>query len=228
MTWVYALGTVVLFVAIALGHRFRVDRDRTREAELLRLVDERTRELREANERLLRLSSRDALTGVANRRHLEKMLALEWRRSTRMKTPIALLMIDIDGFKRYNDTFGHQAGDGCLIRVAAELDYAAQRAADMAARYGGEEFVMTMPGTDLEGAAEVAERLRAVIEGLGIEREPGSAVQGDARAVVTVSIGVASGVPGDVDSPAELLHAADQALYEAKRAGGNRVKIAGR
>ena len=196
-------------------------RAEAREDELVRLVEDRTSQLRQAIDRLQRLSYTDALTHIANRRHFEEVLEVEWRRGLRAKTPVALMMIDIDRFKAYNDTFGHRAGDGCLTRVAATLDDLAQRAGDLVARYGGDEFAAILAGTDLSGATEVAERLRAAVEPLGIENG-----DGHPRTVITVSVGVAAGVPGEVLSPDALLGAADSALYEAKRAGRNCVRTA--
>jgi diguanylate cyclase (GGDEF)-like protein len=216
-TWFYGLCAVALIGTIAVAYRLRLTHAQAREAELIRLVGERTSQLRQANDRLQRLSYIDGLTNIANRRHFEEMLEVEWRRAFRAETQVALLMLDIDHFKIYNDTFGHRAGDGCLTRVAAVLDDSVQRAGDLVARYGGEEFAAILTGTDAPGATEVAERLRAAVEELGIEQGGG---------VVTVSIGVASGLPGEVASPEALLSAADTALYEAKRAGRNRVRIA--
>ena len=219
--WFVALSVFVLIGTISAAYRLRLKRAKAREIELVRLVEERTSQLRQANDRLQRLSYTDALTNIANRRHFEEVLEVEWRRGFRAKTPVALMMIDIDRFKPYNDTFGHRAGDGCLTRVASVLDDVAQRAGDLVARYGGDEFAAILAGTDLAGAAEVAERLRAAVEPVGIEG-------GDSQpqTVITVSVGVASGVPGEVSSPDALLGAADSALYEAKRAGRNCVRTA--
>ena len=219
--WFYALCAVAFLGAVAAAFRLRLLRSQARETELIRLVEERTRQLQQANDHLQRLSYIDALTNIANRRHFEEILEVEWRRAFRAKTPISLLMLDIDLFKSYNDSFGHRAGDACLTRVAAVLDDSAQRAGDLVARYGGEEFAAILAGTDGAGAVEVAERLRAAVEQLGIEQGGG-----DPARVVTISVGVASSIPGDVTSPEALLSAADHALYEAKRAGRNRVATA--
>jgi diguanylate cyclase (GGDEF)-like protein len=220
--WFTAL-TVLLLSIIGVGVlRLRARHARARERELVRLVEERTHQLREANARLDRLSRRDALTGVANRRHFEQVFEAEWRRALRAHAPLALLMIDIDEFKRYNDVYGHQAGDGCLMRIAAVFDAEVQRAADLVARYGGEEFAVILPGTAARGAVELAERLRAEVEALCIPRHEAAPI-----AVVTISIGVACGVAGlDLSSPELLLSAADHALYGAKNSGRNRVVIA--
>lgn len=219
--WFYWLCAFALLLAISAGYRLRLKRAAEREAELIRLVEERTNQLRQANDHLQTLSYTDALTNIANRRHLEEVLEVEWRRALRAKTPISLLMIDIDHFKIYNDTFGHRAGDACLTRVAAVLDEAAQRDGDLVARYGGDEFAAILAGTGIAGATEVAERLRAAVEALGIEHGGTPATR-----VVTVSIGIAAAIPGEVASSETLLSAADKALYEAKGAGRNHIRTA--
>ncbi|MCP4151605.1 MAG: diguanylate cyclase, partial [bacterium] len=133
-------------------------------SQLEELVEERTKQLAEANKKLERLANFDALTGVANRRNFIETLEKEWKRSIRSKQSLALIMIDIDFFKAYNDSYGHPAGDDCLIRVASNLQNALVRTGDLLARYGGEEFVVILPGTELKGAALVAEKLRKSIE----------------------------------------------------------------
>ena len=218
--WFYALSAVSLLAAVAAAYRLRLLRAQAREAELMRLVVERTSQLQQANDHLQRLSYIDALTGIANRRHFEEILEVEWRRAFRARTPMALLMLDIDSFKLYNDAFGHRAGDACLTRVATALDESVQRAGDLMARYGGEEFAAILAATDESGGAEVAERLRAAVEQLRIE------LSSNPPQIVTISVGVAAGIPGEVSTLETLLSAADQALYEAKRAGRNLVRTA--
>ncbi len=169
-----------------------------------------TRDLEEANARLQRLSMIDALTGVDNRRRFDEALDREWRRSARSGAPLSLLMIDVDRFKEFNDTRGHQAGDDCLRTVAGVLRECLVRAGDVVARYGGEEFAVLLPDSDGEGAARTAERLRARV------------AQG---APVTISIGVATTVASRDTSAAHLVAAADDALYEAKRRGRNCVVV---
>jgi len=132
---------------------------------------------------------------------------------------LALVMFDVDHFKAYNDTYGHQQGDACLRNVALAVAGATLRAGDLVARYGGEEFVLVLPGTTLEGAAIVAERVRAAVENLALPHRGGDGV-------VTASVGVACCVPGEGASSEALLAAADSALYRAKRAGRNRVAVA--
>lgn len=185
------------------------------------LLHERQR-LTELSEELAQLSLRDALTGVANRRRFDELLEREWGRSQRQRTPLALLFIDVDNFKAYNDHYGHQAGDDCLRAVAFVLVDAGRRQADLVARYGGEEFVLLLPDTDEAGAAEAAERIRGFLAQAGLPHE---AV---ARGRVTASIGVAVCVPDASASPATLLAAADQALYQAKAGGRDRVVVAPR
>ena len=213
----YALSGVALLGAVAAAYRLRLLRAQAREAELIRLVEERTSQLQQANDHLQRLSYVDALTDIANRRHFEEILESEWRRAFRAKTPITLLILDIDHFKLYNDTFGHRAGDEALTRVATVLDQGVHRTTDLMARYGGEEFAAILAATDESGGAEVAERLRAAVEHLGIKRGD------DPTKVVTISVGVAAGIPGEVSTLETLLSNADKALYEAKRRGRNRV-----
>jgi diguanylate cyclase (GGDEF)-like protein len=169
-----------------------------------------TRDLEEANRRLERLSMMDGLTGIANRRRFDETLELEWRRATRSATPLALLMVDIDAFKPYNDAHGHQAGDDCLCKVAAVLQENVHRAADLVARYGGEEFAVLLPATDVTHAARMAEVLRERVA----ESTP-----------VTISIGICSDVPLRAGDFPSLVRCADRALYEAKRAGRNRVVV---
>jgi diguanylate cyclase (GGDEF)-like protein/PAS domain S-box-containing protein len=160
----------------------------------------------------------DGLTGVANRRRFDEALKSEWRRCRREKTPLALLMIDIDHFKHFNDHYGHQAGDDALIAVAASLRLGMGRSHDLVARYGGEEFVCLLPESDLEGAVAKAEALRTAIERLEIDHEVSPVAPN-----VTISVGVAAQIPSVDSDPAQLLAAADAALYAAKQGGRNRV-----
>jgi diguanylate cyclase (GGDEF)-like protein len=156
----------------------------------------------------------DSLTGLANRWTFDEELALEWRRAERVGDPLALILLDIDDFKSINDGYGHQAGDEILRRVGQVLA-ASVRHVDLAARYGGEEFGVIVPETDLEGAVELAERLRVALEAEEVELQDGT------RLSVTASFGAA--VKGDLPGGENLVAAADEALYEAKRAGKNRV-----
>ena len=156
----------------------------------------------------------DGLTGVSNRRRFDEVLHTEWRRSSRSGSPLALLMLDVDHFKRYNDRYGHQAGDDCLRRVAAAVNQSLMRPGDLAARYGGEEFACILPTTELEGAMALARRIERLVRDLTIEH-----VDSDVAAVVTVSIGVGVGSAGRQSDPASLLAFADTQLYRAKHGG---------
>lgn len=161
----------------------------------------------------------DALTHIANRRRFDETLVTEWKRAKRDESPLSLILIDIDYFKQYNDSYGHGAGDNCLQRTAAALTRNLVRPGDFIARFGGEEFVVILPDTDQKAALQVAENLRACIEKLGIPHnypEPESAV--------TVSIGVATQLKiQEYFLPQTLFDAADNALYLAKESGRNRV-----
>jgi diguanylate cyclase (GGDEF)-like protein len=176
----------------------------------------------EAATELSELATTDGLTGIANRRAFDLALRREWRRSSRTRKPIALLMIDVDFFKMFNDRYGHQDGDWALRGVAACLQNSVKRPCDLAARYGGEEFAALLQETDAEGALVIAERIRDAVARLAIPHD------GNPTGRLTISIGVASTCPGTPDAEALLVKAADLALYDAKRAGRDRVGIAGR
>lgn len=184
-------------------------------------VAERTAELQAANQQLEVLSNTDGLTGLSNRHRFDQVWAQEWQRAVRQGLPLAVVMIDVDHFKLYNDQFGHPAGDECLRRVAAVLAHSVRRAGELAARYGGEEFVVVLPGLDANGALQEAERIRTEVSALGIPHTGSSA-----GAVVTVSLGVASRVPQREEGLYLLLQEADDALYQAKHGGRNRVGLA--
>jgi diguanylate cyclase (GGDEF)-like protein len=166
---------------------------------------------------LQRLLSTDSLTGIANRRHFDHTLAREWRRCARAGAPLSLLMLDVDYFKAYNDSLGHQRGDDCLRQVAALLTLVARRPGDLAARYGGEEFACLLPATDNTGALAVAELLKDRIDKAKIPH-PDSPL----GEMLTISIGVATARP-PAESREWLVESADRLLYEAKKAGRNRM-----
>lgn len=192
-------------------------RSMTRIAQMRRQLVLRSEELRSANATLMRLIDMDGLTGIANRRRLDSKLAEEIGRCSRNHVPLSVILLDIDHFKRFNDTHGHLGGDECLKAVAQVFASELKRPADLAARYGGEEFCIVLPETDCAGALLVAERLRAAIACLKVQAAPG------VMAGVTVSCGVASEVPS-ADTPAEaVLAQADAALYCAKEGGRNMV-----
>jgi diguanylate cyclase (GGDEF)-like protein len=216
--WFQAAAVLVAVGVVLLLHRGRIYRVEQRRADLERLVMERTEQLEAANERLEELTVTDALTGIANHRRFKDMVDLEWRRSARSGSPVALLMIDIDWFKLYNDTYGHGAGDECLRNVARTLDGLVSRPGDLVARYGGEEFVAVLAATDRDGAAAMAERMRLAVEALRI-----SHVSSPTADHLTISLGVAATVPRLGGRWEDLLAASDQALYQAKQGGRNRV-----
>lgn len=180
----------------------------------------RTAELELANRELAKLSITDGLTGVANRRYFDEVLAQEVARTRRLQQPLALILLDVDEFKKYNDHYGHPAGDQCLIQVARLLKSNTQRPSDLAARYGGEEFAVIAAHTDTHDAWALAEVLRSKIEQLGIPHGVSTA------GVVTASLGVAVFIPDDAHSAMQLIQMADEALYRAKKQGRNRVELA--
>lgn len=174
--------------------------------------------LKETNQILEHLSNVDGLTSVLNRRNFEENLSREWMLAIRESTPLSLILIDIDHFKDYNDTYGHLQGDDCLRQVAEVLKSAINQPTDFVARYGGEEFAILLPKTDGNGALLLAEKLRAQIEALQIPHE-GSKVSH----YVTISAGVAAITPEYGSLAKELISNTDQALYQAKKEGRNRV-----
>jgi diguanylate cyclase (GGDEF)-like protein len=176
-------------------------------------------ELNAANRELQRLSSTDGLTGIPNRRAFDSIVQREWRRCERLKKPIALVMLDVDHFKLFNDKYGHQAGDECLKCVAAQAMAVRRRPTDVAARYGGEEFVLVLGETDADGAQLVASRLCQMVVELKIPHYASSSQN------LTVSCGVACVVPERDLSLEVLLKSADHALYRAKAAGRSRVEV---
>ncbi len=177
-------------------------------------------QLEQANFELQRLATVDGLTQVANRRRFDEYLDDEWQRMMREKLPLSLILCDIDCFKSYNDTYGHQAGDDCLRQVARIIQRAAKRAIDLPARYGGEEFAVILPNTEQSGATQVAHDIQAGIEELEIAH-----VNSEVTPIVTVSLGVATTIPSQGNSPEKLIMAADKALYQAKAEGRDRYCI---
>jgi diguanylate cyclase (GGDEF)-like protein/PAS domain S-box-containing protein len=173
---------------------------------------------------LKELATKDGLTGLSNRRAFDQMLMSEWGRAQRTQKPLALLFVDVDHFKLFNDRHGHQSGDECLRAVAAAVSRHAVRPLDLASRYGGEEFALILPDMDCDTACIVAEEIRCAVMALQIAH--GATGAGDH---VTLSVGVASQIPTGADGgPDRLLGAADEALYVAKRLGRNRVICADR
>jgi diguanylate cyclase (GGDEF)-like protein len=200
------VGAANLVKRIGLGEKAR--------AQLVESEDD----LKKANEQLGMLALHDGLTGLANRRRFDVALKVEFSRAMRSGQPLSLILIDIDYFKKYNDTYGHQNGDVCLRTVSDALAAVSKRPGDLVARYGGEEIAVLLPSTDDGGAAVVAEEMRLAIRNLGL---PHSASE---MTVVTISAGVASMIPDKNGITAEhLVRAADRALYEAKEKGRDRV-----
>lgn len=179
---------------------------------------------KDLEQKLATLAIEDGLTGLANRRHFDDMLQQEWRRAERDGTSVSLLMMDVDNFKKFNDHYGHQAGDSCLKAVAAGLAAEARRPGDLAARYGGEEFVLLLPNTDEAGCALVAERIRQSLETLNLAHALNPPTKR-----VTLSIGGATGWPNAEThgNHPSLIAAADRALYAAKHAGRDRFVMSG-
>ncbi len=176
-----------------------------------------------ANKILMTQANQDGLTALSNRRCFDQMLEIEWNRARRDKRSLALLMIDVDHFKKYNDCYGHLAGDDCLRQIAQQLLGVINRPGDVAARYGGEEFVVMLPNTDAAGARLVGERLLLNLSAASITHADNQPL-----GLVTLSIGISATVPGPGASTSALALAADKALYEAKESGRNKVCIAPR
>lgn len=172
-----------------------------------------------ANHELERLAAVDGLTQVYNRRRFDEVFLAEWSRLLRDEKPLSLIMCDVDNFKAYNDTYGHQAGDLCLEQIAQAISKTAKRPADCVARYGGEEFVVVLPNTDLAGATHVAEAMRLAVHKLNLTHATSSVSNR-----VTLSLGVASQIPNDDLAPSLLIEAADRAVYAAKESGRDRIQ----
>ncbi|MFM1908666.1 MAG: hypothetical protein RLZZ591_2343 [Pseudomonadota bacterium] len=177
--------------------------------------------VRQLAHELRQMATQDGLTGVANRRAFDQAYAQAWRTSRRSRQPLALLMVDVDYFKRYNDHYGHQAGDTCLQAVAKQLQQLCERPGDMVARYGGEEFVLMLPNTGTSGAVHLAQTL---LDGMAHIKLAHAA--SDVASYVTVSVGVATTEHPQCATPEGLLLAADKALYVAKDTGRARASLA--
>lgn len=188
---------------------------------LNRQLQQQKQQLETVNRALQYLATYDSLTEVRNRRSFNEYLDTEWRRLAREEAPLSLIMCDIDYFKLYNDTYGHQAGDECLRQVATVLQHSVKRSADLVARYGGEEFVVVLPNTDIEGAACVAEMIAQQVRGLQIVHAKSAVSE-----YVTLSLGVACCIPAPMSQPGALIAIADESLYRAKASGRDRVSVA--
>jgi diguanylate cyclase (GGDEF)-like protein len=220
-TWRNGGALALLVAALALlGYRM-IRQLRIRERLTVQLCEAK-QALEARNESLAALALHDGLTGLPNRRHFDTVLNAEFNRAMRAGTSLALVMIDVDYFKPYNDIYGHPGGDECLRRIGAAVSGARQRAGDLAARYGGEELAVLLPRTDLAGALAVAEKIRQAVNGLHIPHA------GNPARIVTISAGVAAFVPTRGGRAAQdLLAAADAALYAAKSNGRDRVRCNG-
>ncbi len=201
----------------ALRFKSEIDRRKRREEGLTTTA----RKLREANNKLARLSTIDELTEVYNRRYFDDALGKECQRSIRNQAPISMIMIDVDGFKAFNDCYGHVRGDRCLQQIATTLKKTLKRSHDFIARYGGEEFIVVLPDTSSAGAWSMAEAFRSRVESLSIDH-----IKAPIGNCVTISLGAASMAPQPGVSSEELIKRADRALYESKMAGRNRITLA--
>ncbi|CAN2045758.1 two-component system, chemotaxis family, response regulator WspR [Candidatus Magnetomoraceae bacterium gMMP-13] len=202
-------------VRSSLKLKYEMDSRKARERDLMEV----TRRLEDTNRKLHRLSLIDGLTGIANRRYFDEYLDHEWKRAIRETMHISLILIDIDYFKLFNDTYGHQAGDLCLKQVAQSLEDVLKRPADFVARYGGEEFSAILPNTELKGAVEVANNMLESVKGLKICHEKSNICEW-----VSISAGVACMVPELKMKPSIIIAEADRALYHAKQQGRSQVR----
>ena len=217
------IESLASLATMALQNRKLLDQQEAMKKQLEEQVDERTEELltalsklSEAHLILKDLNTIDAVTRIKNRQYFDDIAVQEWRRAVRQKYPMTLMLLDIDNFKRVNDTYGHLAGDACLQSVAQCIDELFNRPSDVVARYGGEEFIVIMPYIQHDNAMAYAERVRAAISA--------QRLQVDGHSInVTISIGVASGMPDEAVDMRQLIARADTALYEAKRQGRDRI-----
>ena len=222
----FLLHSAILFLTlITLISIYFVTKYRRLSKSLEISVKERTEELHQANEmlkaansKLERISMVDGLTSIENRRAFDIAYNKTWKLCLRERMPLTLIMIDIDYFKIFNDTYGHLIGDEALIKIAKVIKNVIKRPGDLAARYGGEEFVVMLMNTTIEGGKVVAEEIKKRIEELGIENR-------EIKNVITVSLGVASVIPNYKIEPKELIDYADRALYRAKECGRNKVIV---
>ena len=219
----YLIAFVLLIYLILYIYSYR---SRIARKKLEEIIEERTLQLKKMNEQLQKankmlkeLSVRDPLTGLYNLRRFNEVLETEWKRSARKNTSLGIIMIDVDYFKLYNDTYGHQAGDRCLIEVAKTIKTCVKRPGDVVARYGGEEFIVLLSETEKEGTMKVAERIRKSIEEKRIPHKSSKVSE-----YVTVSLGCSSTIPEKDIPPPLLIMEADKALYEAKEGGRNRIR----
>jgi len=210
----------IIMLSLALSDKYRVLTQALEQQtiELEHKVDLRTQELEISNQQLVELSRTDALTGLANRRHLDHQLLTEWERSFREKSPLSLLICDIDQFKNINDHFGHQYGDDCILAVAEVLKRMVNRPGDIPARFGGDEFVVILPNTESQGAIKIGQQVCDAMISEKLEQAPDAIYP-----LITMSIGCATIIPQDKDEIKTLFTLADKNLYQAKKSGRNCV-----
>lgn len=219
--WLRSLAVLALLALAVAGVRQRLHLARRRELQLTIEVARRTEALREANEQLERIASQDALTGIANRREFNQRLLEAWQHQAENDETLAVLLVDVDEFKAYNDAHGHLAGDAALAQVASIIATRLSDSGRLAARYGGEEFAALLPGCDRDAAMALAKELVTAIHAAAMPHRASPVAP-----VITISVGVACVHPAHAESPEALLHAADRALYAAKDAGRNRALAA--
>jgi len=224
--WLVSSTVVLVLLVLTLGAIVLIQRRRLAEsgqrlAQLLKLVEGQQQQLEQGRRLERNRSDGDEIAGIANHRTFHGHLRRQWRRTTRSRLPITLLMIDVDGFKAYNEERGRQAGSECLRQIATALLHQIQRPGDVVARFGGDEFAVMLAETDLAGGVAVAERLREAVAALDLTWGGGA---GAARRRITVSVGVASTTPVAQEQPESLVAAADRALAKAKRRGRNRIE----
>ena len=210
------VGATMVFTLMA---NYALERDERRQYLLSLRRKHLLLDLGEVQQRLQQLSRMDTLTGLFNRRHFQQYLGQVWQRARHDEAPVAVLMLDVDHFKHYNDRYGHPVGDQCLMQVAHAMQDSLRRPGDLVARYGGEEFIAVLPGADKDTAHQAAERIRDAIIKLGIPHEASATA-----AVVTASIGVISCRAREGVQEQDLIAEADAALYKAKQAGRNQVR----
>lgn len=201
------------------GEIYPIARLEERNVELESMVTARTSELAEANRQLEILSNTDGLTNIGNRRLFDMMLQTEWSRGQRSNSSLALIMLDIDHFKQFNDHYGHLAGDDCLKQLASTLSQSGRRAGELVARYGGEEFVILLPNIDKKTVLDTAQHIHQLIQAIAIPHANTD------LGIVTVSAGVAYLQPSNKQNALELVRQADAALYRAKSAGRNCIRV---
>jgi two-component system, chemotaxis family, response regulator WspR len=201
-----------------IRHHSKAYLNQVQRDEAYRALRESQKLLLEKNLELERLTNVDGLTGLSNRRYFDEFVDLQWRHAIRERIPFSILMIDVDNFKPYNDTYGHLAGDEVLKKLGQTIRNCCERPTDLAARFGGEEFIVCLTGIGADGAQAFGEKVRVAVEAVGIPHK-GSTV----AATVTASIGIAWTHPRPGDSYLPLIEGADVALYEAKGSGKNRA-----